>query len=400
MLRGEHNVSARRPLAFVSLDPITDRDARQSSYYVFEALRRQWEGPVVAIDGLLMQGVGRYWAAARKLCNRALRGVETPVFASALALRHYAAAVERAVGQLQPSVIVAKQPFILGRVHIPPGVRVLLHTDATTRGLERIGGYMDGWDRHSIQRLIDAETRAVLSAHAVTVTSRWVADDYVNSYGVDASRIRVLPIGASFDAEWRLRPEEMSGKRGTDILFWGGDWDRKGGDIARKVVEKLRASGRSTRLIVVGPKANPAPGVSGIMFIERFDKASVTGAALVRAAMLRCAFLLLPTRSDCSPAVVAEAAALGLPALTSDVGGLVDTVLPGVTGYCLPLDAPLEAWCKASLELLDDAGAGWAFGRAALSRYDESMNWDSIVVAMLGALDRSHGKLPGEGAHE
>jgi glycosyltransferase involved in cell wall biosynthesis len=381
-----------KTLVFLSLYPTSDPHTGWNNHYLFRALTRQWDGRVVAVDRLRLEGPLRYMLGARKLLNRRLRGYEQPVFVSAPALHRCGGEVRRSLHELQPDLVVANEAFLLRAVAPTSTLPMMVHSDATVRGLQRIGGYED-WDPRSVDRFVQAEREGLRNAQVVTTTSHWAAEDYVRTYGLEPDRIQVIPVGANIDdRSWRIRPEEEENRASaSDILFFGRDWLRKGGELAREVVWRLRQDGHPSRLVVVGPRENPAPGDSSVLYMGRLKKDDPVSVDSIRSAALRCAFLLLPTRTDCSPCAVAEAAALGLPALTSDVGGLSDTVMPGVTGYCLPIDAPVEAWYAASVQMLKDGRTSGALSRAALSHYDEAMNWDYIAHAMLARVGSSVG---------
>jgi glycosyltransferase involved in cell wall biosynthesis len=63
--------------------------------------------------------------------------------------------------------------------------------------------------------------------------------------------------------------------------------------------------------------------------------------------------MLLPSRYEGNARVLAEAAAAGKPVVTTDVSGASDTVIPGETGYVVPVERP-DLFAAAILELLSD----------------------------------------------
>ena len=66
-----------------------------------------------------------------------------------------------------------------------------------------------------------------------------------------------------------------------------------------------------------------------------------------------CDAMLLPSRYEGNARVLAEAAAASKPVVTTDVSGASDTVLPGETGYIVPVERP-DMFATAVLELLAD----------------------------------------------
>jgi glycosyltransferase involved in cell wall biosynthesis len=109
----------------------------------------------------------------------------------------------------------------------------------------------------------------------------------------------------------------------------------------------------------------------------------------------RSALLLLPTTFDFSPNVVAEAAAVGLPVVASDVGGIRDVVTDGITGRLLDAAASAEEWSTVVRALLaDDQGRmqmgenarKWAEGHLAFDDFRENVR--TMLLKTLSEADR------------
>jgi len=81
--------------------------------------------------------------------------------------------------------------------------------------------------------------------------------------------------------------------------------------------------------------------------------------------------------------VALEAMACGVPVVASAVGGLVDTVVDGVTGLHVPPRRPDEA-ARAIRELLERPRLRDAMGTAAAGRARRRYGWDRVAGATLG----------------
>jgi glycosyltransferase involved in cell wall biosynthesis len=76
--------------------------------------------------------------------------------------------------------------------------------------------------------------------------------------------------------------------------------------------------------------------------------------------------MVLPTRREGFPNAVLEAAACGVPAITTECTGSRDSVVPGVTGLLIPPGDP-QAIRDAVLKLLDEPERRRRMGEAARS---------------------------------
>jgi D-inositol-3-phosphate glycosyltransferase len=83
-----------------------------------------------------------------------------------------------------------------------------------------------------------------------------------------------------------------------------------------------------------------------------------------------------------------EAMACGVPVVATAVGGLVDTVVDGVTGLHVPPRQP-KAIAAALASLLADPPRRAAFGRAAVRRARQRYSWDRVAAATLESYSRT-----------
>jgi len=90
---------------------------------------------------------------------------------------------------------------------------------------------------------------------------------------------------------------------------------------------------------------------------------------------------VLCSTSEGSPNAVVEAMATGRPVVATAVGGTVDAVEEGRTGYLIPPGAP-EALANALRKLLDDPEGRAAMGSAARAMAKERYRADRVVAGL------------------
>jgi glycosyltransferase involved in cell wall biosynthesis len=225
--------------------------------------------------------------------------------------------------------------------------------------------------------------RLALSGAAALVTwCRWAADSLVADYGVPRERVRVIPPGVD---QSLFRPAEGGPAGGpARVLFVGGHFERKGGHELLEAMRRL--GGRAELDVVTGSEVPDAPAGVTVRVHRGLAPQSPALVALYRAADV----FALPSRGDCLPQAVAEAAACGLPVVASAVGAIPEMVTDGVTGRLVP-PRDARALGEALESLLDPArraGLGAASLAAARRGHDAARNNRAIFDLMRDLAER------------
>ncbi len=92
--------------------------------------------------------------------------------------------------------------------------------------------------------------------------------------------------------------------------------------------------------------------------------------------MLSANFLFLPSQADAFPQAFCEAAAFGLPAIGSTVGGIPSIVRDGETGFLRPPDAAAGKFAAPIRETLAAPARYREMAREARRDHRERLNWD------------------------
>lgn len=204
----------------------------------------------------------------------------------------------------------------------------ILSTDATALNKRHMRSeYNLKAERPGSEQIKRVLYRGVFSrARGFVAWSNWAKQSFVDDYGCREEDVAVIPPGIDVDA---FAVAERNNER-PRILFVGGDFTRKGGDLLLQVFrERLRD--KAELVLVTKAELAQEPGVS---VHRNVGPNSPQLLELYRTADI----FALPTRADCYSLVCMEALACGLPTVSTRVGGIPDILRDGKTGYLLEAD--------------------------------------------------------------
>jgi glycosyltransferase involved in cell wall biosynthesis len=238
------------------------------------------------------------------------------------------------------------------------GTRIDMYDDQKSRRISA----------RSIREGIDVQQRALTKMRRFFITSRWAWDQAQRRFGyrVDADRIEVTLIGANLPHIDAAPPMNAD----LRLLWVGVDWQRKRGELAVAVVAALRARGLDARLDVVGP-VQPSSLPEWVTLHGSLSAATGLGDRFAASSAL-----LLPTRGDLTPIVIAEAAMYGRAAVAPPVGGIPE-MIDDASGILVDSDDP-SVWAERIADAYQ-SGRLATLGAAARRRYETSLNWTTIT---------------------
>ena len=146
--------------------------------------------------------------------------------------------------------------------------------------------------------------------------------------------------------------------------------------MAYQVAKRLNQAGLKTELTIVG--CEPLLKESLPEFVKTLgfiSKSTEAGKAKIQKLLIESHFLILPTLADCTPIVFCEANSLGVPCLSTTVGGVPTMVHDHVNGRLFDPDADSSQYCDYIANLFVDYSNYKNLARSAFHEYESRLNW-------------------------
>ncbi len=270
-------------------------------------------------------------------------------------------------------------------------IPIVYYSDATFASLYNYYEWFSNFMRISEREGNRIEKAALNNSKYAVFSSEWAAQSAINDYGIDASKISVVPMGPNLR---QIPPREQAMQpRGNDkckLLFIGVEWERKGGQIAFDTMKALKKKGISASLTILG--CTPPPGVqdADLHVVPKLNKAIPEEYAKFEELLSTHHFFILPTRAECFGVVFCEASAYGLPSITTDTGGIASAVRSGVNGYRLPLNATAAQYAERIAGLFSNYENQYLpLSISSRNIFEKELNWDAFAEKMVTLFEQA-----------
>lgn len=270
--------------------------------------------------------------------------------------------------------------FLIGKSHRP----IFTILDATQAQLQAFGtGYGIFPSRFKVLEKIKhrMRRRAYRQCAGIFSYSEWVKKSLIADYGVDSAKIHVVPHGAVIE-RWQRGVRRRAGNEKCNILFVGGDFERKGGGLLLDWAARTKNRNWHLHIVTKEPVATSDGRITVHNGIAHEDPRLT---AMFAAADV----FALPTFVDTNPLAIAEALASGLPVVAGGVGAIPEMIIPGVTGFVIPPDRS-ERLDEGLDTLINDPASrsrmSAAARRDAELRFDARKNIRAIVEVIASAV--------------
>lgn len=231
--------------------------------------------------------------------------------------------------------------------------------------------------------------RLLARCAALAPWSNWARRSLETDYGLEAELVSVVPPGID-PVAWA--PQRVERAALPQVLFVGGDFRRKGGDL---LLEWFRERGRGRCELQIVSADPCLEGVDGVDIHVHRDLGP--NSATLRGLYWGSDLFVLPSRSEPFGIAAVEALGAGLPVVATAVGGLTDIVDPGVSGL-LVAAGDGRALAGAIETMLDSPATRRAMGQrgmeAVRDRFDSQRNGRRLLEIVKSGVDRQRRELP------
>ncbi len=214
-------------------------------------------------------------------------------------------------------------------------------------------------------------------ADLLLVNSDFVKDTFLK-YGYPADRIRVAYLGVRESFFHLKKDYEIQGP--VKLIFTGNLDLRKGARVLFEALRKLRAQGMDIRLELIGGMTN------GRLVLRDEDHAFFTTKPFVlpeelRPSLASADLFVFPTMIEGSSRSAMEAAAVGLPVITTTHCGLP---LKNEHSVIYVPVGDVDAVVSSIIRLVGDKALRERLGRTAADEISQNYTWDKYGQALAG----------------
>jgi len=266
-------------------------------------------------------------------------------------------------------------------------VPTVMSLDVTPPLLEPFARWYRGKTNGSaglIDRIKFSFTRTLyMDATYLLPWSEVVKDSLVEHYHVPSDKVHTVPPGIDLE-RWKS-PARRNSREKLKVLFVGGDFQRKGGDLLLKIAHREEFKRHEFHFVTksfMGQKGD------NVFVHEDVQPNSNELHRLYHEADV----FAMPTRADfCPTNALCEAMSMGLPVITTSVGGLNEIVTDGENGFLVPTDDE-NALAQRLMKLCANGNLRNRLGQKGRQRidikYNLKKNAEIIVSFLKAAADR------------
>ncbi|WP_417550270.1 glycosyltransferase family 4 protein [Methylophaga sp.] len=376
-------------IGYLAIDnPYDVKSFSGTGFYMFNALNGNQDFEVhllgeailtrKALSCILIRAIKRIFKFS-PLIHKKLKNLELLFFVRQVNIELRKTSIDFIIAPVCSS-LVAK---IATNPSLPP---IIFVTDATPSFLEEFYNWPIKPEAYVQEKI------AIEAATAVVYSSEFMANraklEYSTKNPVD-NKFKVVPFGLNLEGIPEFIPDKnVSGK--INLLFVGRDWKRKGGELVISTFNLLKSQGHTVKLTIIGSDPEEARLLEDVEIIPYINKSVSEQKIKYFQILSEAHFLILPTKADCTPMVIAEANAFGTPVITTNVGGIPTLIEIGTNGYLLNVDAKAEQYVDLIMRVINDREVFKELCKTSRISFDTRLNWSAWSSEILHICNNIH----------
>jgi len=218
--------------------------------------------------------------------------------------------------------------------------------------------------------------------------SAYGRDVFIAKVGEPGALVKVVHNGVTEPEFQPVVPVEDA----TDLLFIGELRALKGVDVLIRAVKELSTGGRKITATIVGDGPDRARFEDDVAKQSLAETVHFVGAKPARSAFALGRLLVVPSRAESLPYIVLEAAAVGLPMIATNVGGIPEIFGPDARALVPPGDA--KALAAAISQSMQDRGARHSASLRLKARVRASFSAHVMTDAVIAGYREALARVP------
>lgn len=336
--------------------------------------------------------LGPYEPKFEILFKRILNQLTFKLFNKRIAYRHSTLVAKKLGKYFNKKINSKKFDFIIapaasGEIaYLKTKTPIIYITDGTFNSCLNYHKNLSQLTQTSQQEGEQIEQLAINKSTLVIVSSEWCANSVINHYKKEKNKVITLPYGANLEnIPSAIAVKQINQNQPFKLLFIGVYWESKGGAIVIKAFNKLISENYNIELTIVGCEPNEILP-KGITVVPFLDKNKEEGQIKMMEYFKSHHALILPTRFDCTPIVINEASAFGMPCLVSNTGGVNGHLKNNINGYLIDYNDDGTDYAKQIAGWINDPITYSKLSESTIKHYQNFNNWDKWISELKNLL--------------
>ncbi|HCV44452.1 MAG TPA: hypothetical protein DGH68_13270 [Bacteroidetes bacterium] len=213
--------------------------------------------------------------------------------------------------------------------------------------------------------------------------SDWARRSVVSYYETQPEKVVVVPPGINLRL-WKVSSSRQGRMGRTNILFVGGDFMRKGGDLVLSLAGMDEFQLCDFHFVTRSFTGHCPPNVV-------IHDSVCANSSLLLDLYRQADIFVLPTRSDFHSIASLEAMAMHLPVIATPIGGIPEIIEEGGSGYLVPVD-DRQALIQRMKLLVDSPERRICMGQRGRQIVEERFNLSRTASTLAEFLKRAADK--------